>query len=198
MLALMVILEEESMIHELASAFFIECEDDLATNVECHWGEQATLRNIPKYTKLASEVWDPLRAQMCSFLSFCFALPVGAVVFLIGGSPCTNLSRAGFRQGALGLCGKDSVHFFAFPIFGWVIQFMRPDVHVLGFVENAHNMLPTWAESICKALGVPCTPSHKHYTNQAQWTAMARKRWIFSTYPLTRPLITPAVRPSPW
>ena len=181
------------MLTNLAGAYFIEQEENLARRVELHWKDLASRGLAPKFSRLGRDVWDPFRAQLQVLTSFCFSLPVGAVVFLIGGPPCTNLTRAGHRQGALGLCGRESVHFYAFPIYSWFIQFMRPDVCVLGYVENAHNMLRHWSETICKALGVPCDTRHGHFTNPMEWTAMARKRWVFSTYPHARRLVPPTL-----
>ena len=141
LLAMMDVLLEEGMVQELAAAYFIEHDDLFAQRVAGHWRDEAAARGIPVFTRMGKDIWEPFRWQMELLLTFCFTLPVGAVVLMVGGSPCTNLNRAAYRQGAVGICGEYSMHFHIFPILGWFVQFLRPDVNVLSFVENAHNML---------------------------------------------------------
>eukprot|EP00974_Lingulodinium_polyedra_P027115 2616213-Lingulodinium_polyedra.AAC.1 len=54
--------------------------------------------------------------------------PWGALVLLIGGSPCQQLTTAGRRQGRQGLAGRDSVLFYAIPAIARAITELRPDV----------------------------------------------------------------------
>eukprot|EP00972_Heterocapsa_arctica_P027585 4055423-Heterocapsa_arctica.AAC.1 len=66
----------------------------------------------------------------------------GAMVLIIGGSPCQQLTTMGKERGATGLCGPDSKHFFALPLLRWAVETARPDLITHVLAENAGSMLP--------------------------------------------------------
>ena len=66
----------------------------LARRVADYWKDEAAARGIPIFTRMGKDVWEPFRWQMELLFNFCFTLPVGAVVLMVGGSPCTNLTKA--------------------------------------------------------------------------------------------------------
>eukprot|EP00969_Alexandrium_andersonii_P143767 6357763-Alexandrium_andersonii.AAC.1 len=68
--------------------------------------------------------------------------PLNAVVLIVAGSPCQDLTYAGATRGAVGVCGEQSRLFWAVPAAALVLQHLRPDVNVQVVVENAGSMLP--------------------------------------------------------
>ena len=60
--------------------------------------------------------------------TFLVGLPVGCILLIIAGSPCQQLTVAGYLKGVLGLCGKDSYLFFSIPLVRWAVSIMRPDI----------------------------------------------------------------------
>eukprot|EP00969_Alexandrium_andersonii_P010916 475367-Alexandrium_andersonii.AAC.1 len=64
-------------------------------------------------------------------------VPQGAVLLLVAGSPCQDLTYAGTTRGVAGVCGPQSVLFWSVPIIARVLQSLRPDANVQVLVENA-------------------------------------------------------------
>eukprot|EP00969_Alexandrium_andersonii_P053949 2374025-Alexandrium_andersonii.AAC.1 len=56
--------------------------------------------------------------------------PLNAVVLIVAGPPCQDLTHAGSTRAAVGVCGEQSALFWAVPAVALVIQHMRPDVNV--------------------------------------------------------------------
>eukprot|EP00974_Lingulodinium_polyedra_P021444 2072500-Lingulodinium_polyedra.AAC.1 len=63
----------------------------------------------------ASNVWELLRNGAKRLKGVLRAAPQGAMLLVVGGSPCQQLSVAGPHQGRLGLAGGQSVLFYAIP-----------------------------------------------------------------------------------
>eukprot|EP00974_Lingulodinium_polyedra_P025290 2444504-Lingulodinium_polyedra.AAC.1 len=63
--------------------------------------------------------------------------PWGALVPIIGGSPCQQFAQAGRYQGRRGLAGRDSILFYAIPVIARIVADARPDVLVHVLCENA-------------------------------------------------------------
>ena len=51
-------------------------------------------------------------------------------VFVIGGSPCTDLTYAGQEHGRLGICGPDSVFFFTMHLALYLLGTVLPKTHI--------------------------------------------------------------------
>eukprot|EP00969_Alexandrium_andersonii_P127838 5649885-Alexandrium_andersonii.AAC.1 len=56
--------------------------------------------------------------------------PLTAVVLVIAGSPCQDLTYAGAARGAVGVRGAQSRLFWVVPAVAMVLQHLRPDVNV--------------------------------------------------------------------
>ena len=62
-------------------------------------------------------------------------------VFVIGGSPCTDLTYAGHQEhGRLGICGPDSVFFFTMHLALYLLGTVLPKTHIRFLIENAGSM----------------------------------------------------------
>ena len=61
-------------------------------------------------------------------------------VFVIGGSPCTDLTYAGQEHGRLGICGPDSVFFFTMHLALYLLGTVLPKTHIRFLIENAGSM----------------------------------------------------------
>ena len=61
-------------------------------------------------------------------------------VFVIGGSPCTDLTYAGQEHGRLGICGSDSVFFFTMNLALYLLGTVLPKTHIRFLIENAGSM----------------------------------------------------------
>ena len=61
-------------------------------------------------------------------------------VFVIGGSPCTDLTYAGQEHGRLGICGPDSVFFFTMHLALYLLGTVLPKTHIRFLIENARSM----------------------------------------------------------
>ena len=103
--------------------------------------------------RLADDVWDLFRepARLQRVLQ---AAPLGAMLLVIGGSPCQQLTTASVDHGRLGLCGRDSVLFYSLAATAHVLQRARPDLQVEVLVENAGSILPEFRTAMTKALGI--------------------------------------------
>ena len=60
--------------------------------------------------------------------------------FVIGGSPCTDLTYAGGDQGFLGICGPASVLFFTMHLALHLLTTVIPSCRIRFFIENAGSM----------------------------------------------------------
>ena len=61
-------------------------------------------------------------------------------VFVIGGSPCTDLTYAGQEHGRLGICGPANVFFFTMHLALYLLGTVLPKTHIRFLVENAGSM----------------------------------------------------------
>ena len=61
-------------------------------------------------------------------------------VFVIGGSPCTDLTYAGQEHGRLGTCGPESVFFFTMHLALYLLGTVLPKTHIRFLIENAGSM----------------------------------------------------------
>ena len=100
---------------------------------------------------------------------------------LVAGSPCTQTTFAGKFAGLLGICGKDSVVFFALHFIGFYIQLLRPDLLTHGLLENAGSMSEAVKKAICDALNVPLRDAMKI---PVDWTAFERTQHWANTFGL--------------
>ena len=172
----------------LHSSVFAETDRTLATSVQRYWQQRAVLTRRAGHYWLAEDVWDLLRPGQgdphgsTPLSRFAVALPPSAVVLVVGGSPCQDLTYAGRHRGQLGLCGPVSRHFYAIPVCIWALQHMRPDIRIFGGVENAGSMRPEYRQAILDALGCRCA-SQAVLMDAKEWSLFPRSRYFFSTLP---------------
>ena len=117
----------------LVDSAFAEHDEILSDRVEAVWRRQHQLGHtrVP-HRAIARDVWDLFRderfplgtnagineiseASITPLLRFTRPLPERCVVMIVAGPPCQQLTHAGRHRGKQGLCGPDSVLFFAVP-----------------------------------------------------------------------------------
>ena len=125
-------------------------------------------------------------------------LPQNCRVFVIGGSPCTDLTKGSSDQGFLGLAGPASCLFFNIHLLLFLLQTALPPTHVRFLVENAGSMLPLHRDFIRWSLGIEST-AVEHFIWEAKVLGLAdRKRFFFQNVFVPRqPLQVAAQRPFP-
>ena len=103
--------------------------------------------------------------------------------FIVGGSPCQDLTFAGPSQGLLGLVGSQSRLFFVLLCVIRSIQVLvGPDL-VRFLVENAGSMKPVHFVAFCKLLGLPHTLRNQYIWDLAKFTPLiSRKRNFFRNF----------------
>ena len=116
-------------------------------------------------------------------------LPQGALLLVVAGSPCQQLSTLGAHNGRLGLCGRTSSLFFVIPVVCAILQALRPDLLVHVLVENAGSMLGHFKKGILVSLNVP--PEAAITCNTDKWTSFNRCRLLVSTLRVGQPTIPP-------
>ncbi len=75
--------------------------------------------------------------------------------FIIGGSPCQDLTFAGPLRGLLGLIGPSSRLFFVLLCVIYTMQQLVGPAAVRYLVENAASMLQIHLDAFCRLLGLP-------------------------------------------
>ena len=135
----------------LVRSAFVEHDRTLARQVAAVWNNEVSNgRTMVAHTPIASDIWDlfrpenrPLGAHANGIDAqtspttplgrFAQSLPADCITIIVAGSPCQQLTFAGRYRGQQGLCGPDSVLFFAVPTVAWILQELRPDtvVHVV-------------------------------------------------------------------
>ena len=117
---------------------------------------------------------------------------------IVAGSPFQQLTYAGRHRGKQGLCGPDSVLFFAVPAAAWQLQQIRPDLQVHVTLENASGMQQLHRDAIMQALGGPTAAEHLQTMGSTNWSAFPRRRYCFVTIPDRDPAPNPDRRDNPW
>ena len=191
--------------YRLVAAAFVEHNADLSTAVARAWAQlQRENYTAVPYQYLATDVWDLLRRRPHApqapppVVEFAERLPRGTTVIIPAGSPCQQLTYGGRHAGRQGLCGPQSVHFFAVPVTAWMLQQCRPDLFVHVVLENAASMTERHRGVILQALGGLTVSDHLRTLDSLQWCPFPRRRHFFSTMRDSGELPMPAQRPAPW
>eukprot|EP00975_Prorocentrum_lima_P059307 12433742-Prorocentrum_lima.AAC.1 len=83
----------------------------------------------------------------------------------------------GMHNGAVGLCSRESRHFYAVPLVAHALQTARPDLWVHVLLENAGAMRDEHRDAILQALALSgCSASHAMTADAIQWTSFPRRR----------------------
>ena len=76
------------------------------------------------------------------------SLPEGTLVLVVAGSPCQQLTHGGRLRGRQGLCGQQSVQFYAVPVVAWFLAEYRADLRVHIVLESAASMEALFRDAI--------------------------------------------------
>ena len=145
-----------------------------------------------------SDVDDLFSNEARILRQFISLLPQNCRVFVIGGSPCTELTRGSSDQGLLGLAGPASCFFFTIHLLLFLLQSVLPQTHLRFLVENAGSLLPLHRDFIRWSLGIEATDVD-HFIWEAKALGLAdRKRFFFQNVFVPRqPLQIASERPFP-
>ena len=111
--------------------------------------------------------------------------------FIIGGSPCQDLTYAGYLHGLLGLVGARSRLFFLLLLTIRTIQILVGISSVRFLVENAGSMKDVHFVAFCKLLGLPFKEPFDQYAwDLAKYTCfITRKRNFFRNITDDEPIV---------
>ena len=111
--------------------------------------------------------------------------------FIIGGSPCQDLTYAGYLHGLLGLVGARSRLFFLLLLTIRTIQILVGISSVRFLVENAGSMKDVHFVAFCKLLGLPFKEPFDQYAwDLAKYTCfITRKRNFFRNMTDDEPIV---------
>ena len=116
----------------------------------------------------------------CLILRQTAALFPGLKWFIVGGSPCQDLTYAGFLHGLLGLVGERSRLFFVLLLTIRTMQVLYGNQAIRFLVENAGSMRDVHFVAFCKLLNLPYKPFHRYIWDLAKHTPfVTRKRNFF-------------------
>ena len=109
--------------------------------------------------------------------------------FIVGGSPCQDLTFAGPSQGLLGLVGSQSGLFFVLLCTIRTMQVLVGTEAVRFLVENAGSMKPVHYVAFCRLLGLTHKPPDQYIWDLAKYTPfISRKRNFFRNFPDVEPV----------
>ena len=109
-----------------------------------------------------------------------------------------QMTSIGRHGGLQGLCGPDSILFYAFPVIAYAISRLRPDLVVHVVAENAGSTRHEHRVAMQEALGLSPDGSHVQLIDAADWAHMPRRRIFLSTLPVDNPTWRPERRTVPW
>lgn len=126
----------------MCASWFAESDPVLRRHVAACWARRAAAdaEVVPHECVAADvtgDVWDLVRDGGQELLQRIQTLPDDALLLVVAGPPCLQLSFAGGRGGRVGVCGRDSVHAFAVPLVAQAAAGSRPDVCVHAALENS-------------------------------------------------------------
>ena len=174
--------------HQFQGAVSVEIDDALARRVDAYWGssDRTTYPDLgPPQRRLASDVWDLFdtdNSPQGAWTTFLEGIPDGALLLIVGGFPCIDLTKIGALKGALGVVGLRSHLIFSMALMYWIAKTKRPGIHVAMIVENVSPMLDVHKDAIKEIMGdIPS--DHAPVLDASRWTVAPRKRIWFATFP---------------
>ena len=184
----------------LVYSAFAEIDGVLATAVEAQWRARAACGMGVPHTQIARDVWDLVRGDAGPLRAALRAVPQGALLLLVAGSPCQDLTVAGRYRGRRGIAGPQSVLFYAVPVVARAISEIRPDLIVHVLLENAGTTLRQHRHAMGRALGMDeaTTDGHSVVVDAADWAHLPRRRLLLSTFPRDAQPWMPPRRSAPW
>ena len=100
----------------LVGSWYAEWHAPLRDAVERLWARRHAVTGCRRHEPVANDVWDLLRGDGQRLRGILDTIPESALLLIIGGSPCQQLTTIGTGGGHLGLAGRDSVFFFSFSL----------------------------------------------------------------------------------
>ena len=140
--------------HLFKGAIAAELDFTALTAMLSHFGRDAKNSKAP-FPLVFRDVWHILGSELLILANLLAQIPFSAVIVLVAGSPCQNLTFAGAFQGALGLTGSASSNFFVIPLLLFAIQQLRPDICVVLVGENAGSMREEFKAAFVDLLRLP-------------------------------------------
>lgn len=126
----------------------------------------------------------------CLILRQMVALFPGLKWFIVGGSPCQDLTFAGYLHGLLGLVGERSRLFFVLLLTIRSMQVLCGCQAIRFLVENAGSMKDVHFVAFCKLLNLPYEPFHRYIWDVAMHTPfVTRKRNFFRNADDSEPIV---------
>lgn len=116
----------------------------------------------------------------CKILKEAHLLAPEARWFVIGGSPCQDLTFAGTCRGILGLVGKNSRLFFTFLGVIRAMQEITSVSRIRYLIENAGSMVVLHFHAFCELLGLAKHPKDQYLWDPADLGFPLRRKGIFS------------------
>ena len=156
-------LAEHGLLSAIDSAWFVELCPDLAAATARYWDRNAAQRGVPPCKRAGYDVWSLLRDNASHLRRLCTGFPEGALVLIVGGPPCLNLTSYSQGKGALGLCGPYSFNLFSIPLIAWTVQECRPDTVVHALVENAGSIQQLHLNFLARFLATGVSSHIPHY-----------------------------------
>ena len=149
--------------------------DALGLSLDGYW----RFNRFQSKSMYLSDVDDLFKDDALVVRQFLTLLPSNCRIFVVGGSPCTELTIGSSDRGLLGLSGPASCLFFTIHLLLFLLQSALPAKNIRFLVENAGSMLPVHSDFICWTLGIQSTDV-KHFLWEARTLGLAdRKRFFF-------------------
>ena len=181
-------LQTAHLIHRLAAARYCEIEPTLDQAISRAWaGTWSNHFNTVNFQRASRDIWELISQGNDARLlqSMLDTFPIGALLIIIAGFPCQDLTNMGTSEGILGILGSRSVLFFAIPLITHLIQELRPDLIIHLLLENTNTMLEIHRNAICDSLNVSTREDGGYIQSNAHaWMISLRSRLLFSTLPL--------------
>ena len=90
----------------LVQSVFVELDDALARRVEGYWEARARRTGCVPHRRIGADVWDLLRGPPPALEVFTQGLPQRCLVLVIAGSPCQQLTCAGWHADLQGCAAR--------------------------------------------------------------------------------------------
>ena len=196
MYAVTQLLRLHNLSERFTAAFFAENDNVLAGAVEAYWRRKTDEHGGPRYTRIATDVWQILREGTRLLQQICEAAPNNAMLLIIAGSPCQQNCTFGDGKGHIGLCGDQSFNYFCVPIIASLATKLRPDLLVEVLNETAGSTRPPHRAVIARTLGIPF--SHMSNVDSKAWSHCGRSRMLASTIGPPATYDLPPMPQPPW
>ena len=145
----------------LVASAFTETDAELSQAVADFWARggvssQAEGSPWPPHQWIATDAWGFFRSdgrERSPLASFAGSLPFQALLIIISGWPCTDLTRLATWEGWVGLQGRRSRLFFTLPMAKIEAEERRPYLYVHDVGENVATMCDAHRDVVIQCFG---------------------------------------------